>query len=216
LRAYCTGVRAPGRRHHAAMPSAALPVHRLIVSSVIRTRALAVGLCCMITGAAASAQSPPTDQRESAAAAAGILTATLVVGNRRIITLRSALGALSARERVDGAAARIEELAETDSRDSTALARIPLGIVVRVGSQGVFAITSADVDSAAAQTLERSCTDTSSTSSTSSACRSCPLTTTSIRRSRSSCRTSGGTLRPRAMGRAPCRRGANRRSMPTA
>jgi small-conductance mechanosensitive channel len=109
----------------------------------------------MITGAAASAQSPPTGQRASAAAAPGIDTATLVVGNRRIITLRSALGALSARERVDRAAARIVELAETESRDSITLARIPLGIVVRVGSQGVFAVTPADVDSAAAQTVEQ-------------------------------------------------------------
>lgn len=86
----------------------------------------------MITGAAASAQSPPSGQREWAAPATGIDTATLVVGNRRIITLRSALGASSARERIDRAAARIEELAETESRDSLTLVRIPLGIVVRV------------------------------------------------------------------------------------
>jgi small-conductance mechanosensitive channel len=86
-------------------------------------------------------------------------TATLLVGNRPIVTFRSSFGAQGAAERAERAAARIERLAESETGDPITLLRIPQGILMRIGTQGVFTVTPADVDSASAETIEQVAAD---------------------------------------------------------
>jgi small-conductance mechanosensitive channel len=125
------------------------------------TRLLAIGVCCIIMGLTAPAQSqvPGAVPDSIVATVAQPDTATLLVGNRAIATFRSSFGAQTAVERVERAAARINALAEAGSMDTITLLRIPQGILVRVGRQGVFSITPADVDSNAAQSLEQVAAD---------------------------------------------------------
>ncbi len=124
-------------------------------------RLLVSGLCCIIAivGTAAQSQQSPAAVEDAAAAPARPDTATLLVLNRHVVTFRSAFGEQSATERAELAAARISAFAESDAPGTVGLLRIPQGILVRVGTQGVFTVTPADLDSSAAQTIEQVAAD---------------------------------------------------------
>lgn len=90
---------------------------------------------------------------QTAAATAAADTAQILVRGRYIATLRSSLGAQTAEERADAAAARIEGALRERSTDTVEIRRIPEGMLVTVGERRLFPILRADVDTIMGETL---------------------------------------------------------------
>ncbi|MEP6550379.1 MAG: mechanosensitive ion channel domain-containing protein [Gemmatimonadales bacterium] len=93
----------------------------------------------------------PSDSLASTRSA--VDTGALVLQHRTIAVFRSPLGALSPADRAAGATRRIEALSGATA-ESVSTHPIPEGLLITVGTQPVFSITHADVDTLGGATLE--------------------------------------------------------------
>jgi small-conductance mechanosensitive channel len=101
-----------------------------------------------------TAARPPGGPAATARAQVVPDTAPLIIQNRPIVVFRAPLGARTAPERAAAAAARIRRAAELNAAGELSLQRVPEGVVVSLGPTGLFAITPADLDPSAAETLD--------------------------------------------------------------
>ena len=119
--------------------------------SAVALLAIAV-LDARATGAQAT--EPPSGPPTTSRAPAAPDTAALIIQNRPIVVFRVPLGARAAAERASAAAARIRRAAELSAAGELSLQRVPEGVVVSLGSTGLFAITPGDLDPSIGETLE--------------------------------------------------------------
>ena len=81
-------------------------------------------------------------------------TAALVIQHRSVVVFRSPLGALSPADRAQAAARRIDAVGQRETTDSVVARPIPEGVLVSVGSQPIFTVTRADVDTLGGESFE--------------------------------------------------------------
>ncbi|MEX1187106.1 MAG: mechanosensitive ion channel domain-containing protein [Gemmatimonadaceae bacterium] len=106
---------------------------------------------CAVAFALSGAFSPAGGQTTAVPAD----TAALIVQNRTIIVFRGPLGARDPQERAAAASERIRAAARADGPGDVTIRRVPEGVVIYSRLRPLFAVTHADADGLAGETLDQ-------------------------------------------------------------
>jgi len=87
-------------------------------------------------------------------APAGVPPATLKIQNRPIVTLRGTLLGYTPKQRVEAAEARINAVIERGAWGTLTTKTISEGLLIQIGDQGMFVITTGDLNTLAGETPE--------------------------------------------------------------
>ena len=104
-------------------------------------------------GAVAAERTGPKGKAEKAIDPS-LAPATLKIQNRPIVALRGTLLGYSPRQRIEAAEARIESMIERGTLGPVSTKAISEGLLVQIGSQGMFILTPGDLHTLAGETLE--------------------------------------------------------------
>jgi small-conductance mechanosensitive channel len=89
------------------------------------------------------------------AGASGVEPVNLVFANRKIATLRATVLGWTPEQRVEAALRRVETAVTTTGSRTVSFQTLPEGTLLLIGSQGIFVLTPADLDSLAGETMDR-------------------------------------------------------------
>jgi hypothetical protein len=96
---------------------------------------------------------PQTPSGVDTLASSAVDPDSLILQNRMIVVFRANLMGYSPAERRQRALRRIIDIFKAGEADSVRALPIPQGMMISIGTHGVFAISPADIDSLAGETL---------------------------------------------------------------